>query len=164
MCHAIGTFHVVRTSLGVVAVFERGESMGDKPGGNAPEGSRRILVAEDNKTTAESAAKLLALLGNEVLVAHNGPQAIALALSWRPEFILLDIGLPAIDGYAVAAHLRHEEVCQDTIIIAVTGYGQEDDRRRSHEAGIDHHLLKPVSSDVLLPLLSRAVTSSCAGD
>jgi CheY-like chemotaxis protein len=164
MCHAIGTFHVVRTSLGVVAVFERGESMGDKPGGNAPEGSRRILVAEDNKTTAESAAKLLALLGHEVLVAHNGPQAIALALSWRPEFILLDIGLPAIDGYAVAAHLRHEEVCQDTIIIAVTGYGQEDDRRRSHEAGIDHHLLKPVSSEVLLPLLSRAVTSACAGD
>jgi CheY-like chemotaxis protein len=96
--------------------------------------------------------------------AGGWPQAIELALSWRPEFILLDIGLPAIDGYAVAAHLRQEEVCQDTIIIAVTGYGQEDDRRRSHEAGIDHHLLKPVSSDVLLPLLSRAGTSSCAGD
>jgi CheY-like chemotaxis protein len=138
--------------------------MEDKPRGNAPEGSRRILVAEDNKTTAESAAKLLALLGHEVVVAHNGPQAIALALSWRPEFILLDIGLPAIDGYAVAAHLRQEEVCQDTIIIAVTGYGQEDDRRRSHDAGIDHHLLKPVSADALLSLLSRSGTASCPGD
>ena len=138
--------------------------MVDKPGGNAPEGSRRILVAEDSKATAESAAKLLELLGHKVLVARNGPQAIALALSWRPEFILLDIALPAIDGYAVAAHLRQEDVCRDTIIIAVTGYGQEDDRRRSHEAGIDHHLLKPVSSDVLLPLLSRSGTTSCAGD
>jgi CheY-like chemotaxis protein len=138
--------------------------MGDKPGANAPAVSRRILVAEDSKFAAESSAKLLELLGHEVLVAHNGPQAIELALSWQPEVILLDIGLPAIDGYAVAAHLRQKEVCRDTIIIAVTGYGQEDDRRRSHEAGIDHHLLKPVSSDVLLPLLSRAVTSACAGD
>jgi CheY-like chemotaxis protein len=138
--------------------------MEDKPGGNGPEGSRRILVAEDNKTTAESAAKLLELLGHEVLVARDGTQAIALALSWRPEFILLDIALPTIDGYAVAARLRQEDVCRDTIIIAVTGYGQENDRRRSHEAGIDHHLLKPVSSDVLLPLLSRPGTSSCAGD
>jgi CheY-like chemotaxis protein len=138
--------------------------MGDKPGANAPAVSRRILVAEDSKFAAESSAKLLELLGHEVLVAHNGPQAIELALSWQPEVILLDIGLPAIDGYAVAAHLRQKEVCRDTIIIAVTGYGQEDDRRRSHEAGIDHHLLKPVSSDVLLPLLSRADTSSCAGD
>jgi CheY-like chemotaxis protein len=138
--------------------------MGDKPGGNAPEGSRRILVAEDSKATAESMAKLLELLGHEVLVASDGPKAIAAALTWRPEFILLDIGLPAVDGYAVAAHLRQEEACRNTIIIAVTGYGQADDRRRSHDAGIDHHLLKPVSSDVLLPLLSQSGTSSCAGD
>ena len=119
-------------------------------------------MAEDSKATAESSAKLLALLGHEVLIAHNGPQAIELALSWRPEFILLDIGLPAVDGYAVATQLRQEAVCRDTIIIAVTGYGQEDDRRRSREAGIDHHLLKPVSSASLLPLLSRSGTPSCA--
>jgi CheY-like chemotaxis protein len=138
--------------------------MGDKPGGNTPEGTRRILVAEDNKPTSESSAKLLELLGHEVLIARDGPQAIALALSWQPEFILLDIALPTIDGYAVAARLRQEEACQKTIIIAVTGYGQVDDRRRSREAGIDHHLLKPVSADALLPLLSRSDTSSCAGD
>jgi CheY-like chemotaxis protein len=137
--------------------------MEDKPRGNAPKGSRRILVAEDSKATAESMAKLLELLGHEVLVARDGPQAIAAALTWRPEFIMLDIGLPAVDGYAVAARLRQEEVCRDTIIIAVTGYGQEDDRRRSREAGIDHHLLKPVSADVLLPLLSRSGTASCVG-
>ena len=93
-----------------------------------------------------------------------GQEAIALALSWRPDYSLLDIALPAIDGYAVAAHLRQEEVCRDTIIIAVTGYGQEDDRRRSREAGIDHHLVEPASSDVLLSLLSRSGTTSCAGD
>jgi CheY-like chemotaxis protein len=138
--------------------------MGDKPVNNVTEGSRRVLVAEDNKTTAESSAKLLELLGHEVLVARDGTQAIELALSWEPEVILLDIGLPAVDGYAVAAQLRQEAVCRDTIIIAVTGYGQEDDRRRSRDAGIDHHLLKPVSSDVLLPLLSRSGTTSCAGD
>ena len=137
--------------------------MGDKSWGNAKEGSRRILVAEDLKAAAESTAKLLELLGHEVLVARDGPQAIAAALTWRPEFILLDIGLPAVDGYAVAARLRQEEVCRDTIIIAVTGYGQEDDRRRSRESGIDHHLLKPVSSGALLPLLSRSGTTSCAG-
>ena len=67
------------------------------------------------------------------------------------------------NGYAVAAHLRQQDVCRDTIIIAVTGYGQEDDRRRSRESGIDHHLLKPVSSGSLLPLLSRSGTTSCAG-
>ena len=128
--------------------------MGDKPRGNAPKGSRRILVAEDYRPTAESMAKLLELLGHDVLVAGDGPHAVAAALSWRPEFILLDIGLPAVDGYAVAAQLRQEEICRDTIIIALTGYGQEDDRRRSREAGINHHLLKPVSVDVLLPLLS----------
>jgi CheY-like chemotaxis protein len=137
--------------------------MEDKPGGNAPEGSRRILVAEDSKATAESMAKLLELLGHEVLVARDGPQAIAAAVTWRPEFVLLDIGLPAVDGFAVAAHLRQQDVCRDTIIIAVTGYGQEDDRRRSRESGIDHHLLKPVSSGSLLPLLSRSGTTSCAG-
>jgi CheY-like chemotaxis protein len=138
--------------------------MGDKPGGNATEGSRRILVAEDSKATAESMAKLLELLGHEVLVTRDGPQAIAAALTWRPEFILLDIGLPAVDGYGVAAQLRQEAVCRDTIIIAVTGYGQDGDRQRSREAGIDHHLLKPVSSASLLSLLSRPRTSSCAGD
>jgi CheY-like chemotaxis protein len=138
--------------------------MGDKPGGNSPVGSRRILVAEDYRPTAESMAKLLELHGHEALVVNNGPQAIAAALTWRPEVILLDIGLPAIDGFAVAAHLRQEEVCRDTIIIAVTGYGREDDMRRSREAGIDHHLLKPVSYDVLRPLLSPSGTTSCSGD
>jgi CheY-like chemotaxis protein len=137
--------------------------MGDNPGGSAPKGSRRILVAEDYRPTAESMAKLLELFGHEVLVAHDGPQAIAAALSWRPECILLDIGLPAVDGYAVAARLRQEEVCRDTIIIAVTGYGQENDRRRSREAGIDHHLLKPLSSASLLPLLPRPETPPCTG-
>jgi CheY-like chemotaxis protein len=151
-------------NLVIVAILKTGESMRDKPGGNAPKGSRRILVAEDYRPSAESMAKLLELLGHQVVVAQNGPEAIAPALSWQPELILLDIGLPAIDGYTVAARLRQEELCRDTTIIAVTGYGQEGDRRRSREAGIDHHLLKPVSADVLLPLLSLSGASSCAGD
>jgi CheY-like chemotaxis protein len=136
--------------------------VGNKSGDNAPKGSRRILVAEDSKATAESLARLLELLGHEVVVAHDGNQAIALALSWQPEIILLDIAFPVIDGYAVAARLRQDVACHDTIVVAVTGYGQEGDRQRSRKAGINHHLLKPVSSDVLLPLLSRSGTTSCA--
>jgi CheY-like chemotaxis protein len=116
----------------------------------------RILVAEDYVDTAESMAKLLRIFGHEVQVAHDGPQAIATALSWRPEVVLLDIGLPTKDGYEVARQLRQEPTCRDIVIIAVTGYGQEVDLQRGRAAGIDHHLLKPVESSVLLPLLSRS--------
>jgi CheY-like chemotaxis protein len=124
----------------------------------------RILVAEDNTAAAQSMSKLLELFGHEVRVAADGPTTIAAALDWRPEFILLDIGLPAIDGYEVASRLRQEALCRETVIIAVTGYGQEDDRQRSRAAGIDHHLLKPVASDVLLPLLSRSSTTPVGAD
>jgi CheY-like chemotaxis protein len=120
----------------------------------------RVLVAEDNRDAADSLAKLLELFGYEVRVARNGPQTIAAAVDWRPGFILLDIGMPAMDGYEVATRLRKEASCRETVIIAVTGYGQEDDRRRSRAVGIDHHLLKPVASQVLLSLLSRSEAMS----
>ena len=99
-------------------------------------------------------ARLLKLLGHEVAVAHDGPEAIEVAREHRPDFVLLDIGLPGMDGYEVAARLRQEECCKDAVIIAVSGYGQDEDRRRSKEAGFDHHLIKPLDHDALLSLLS----------
>jgi PAS domain S-box-containing protein len=114
----------------------------------------RILVVDDNVDTARSLAKLLELLGHEVRVAYNGPEGIEAARRLEPEFILLDIGLPGMDGYEVARRLKQEPGCRATVIIAVSGYGQDEDRRRSREAGFDHHLVKPVDFDQLVSLMS----------
>jgi CheY-like chemotaxis protein len=115
----------------------------------------RILVVDDNTDTARGMSKLLKLLGHEVATAFSGPEAVEMAREYAPEFVLLDIGLPGMDGYEVAARLRREEGCKDALIVAVSGYGQEDDRRRSKEAGFDHHLVKPIDHDALFTLLSR---------
>ena len=90
------------------------------------------------------------------LVSHDGPSALGLARRQRPDYVLLDIGLPDLDGYKVAAKLRNELDCRDTVIIAVSGYGQEEDRRRTQEAGFDHHLVKPINHDELMFLLAEA--------
>ena len=111
-----------------------------------------ILVVEDDLDTAESTALLLKLVGYDVNVARDGQQAIELARHGRPHCVLLDIGLPGLDGYKVASRLRQE--CADPlVIIAISGYGQDKDLRRSREVGIDHHLIKPTSLASLLPLL-----------
>ncbi|MDG3004778.1 hybrid sensor histidine kinase/response regulator [Paludisphaera mucosa] len=128
------------------------------PEGTAPaEGGRipsRILVVEDNVDAAWGMAQLLKLLGHDVAVAHDGPQGIEKAKEHRPEFVLLDIGLPGMDGYEVASRLRREPSCKDAVIIAISGYGRDEDRRRSKEAGFDHHLIKPLDHDVLITLLA----------
>jgi CheY-like chemotaxis protein len=112
-------------------------------------------VVDDHADTVESLARLLTIHGHKVQTARDGSEAIATALRWRPEFVLLEIGLPDIDGYQVAAQLRQEASCQGTVLIAVTGYGRPEDRQRSREAGIAYHLLKPVDLGELLALLSR---------
>jgi len=99
-------------------------------------------------------ARLLKLIGHQVATAHSGPEAIEKAREDHPEFILLDIGLPGMSGYEVAAQLRREESCRDCTIVAISGYGQDDDRRRSRQAGFDHHLIKPLDHDALLALLA----------
>ncbi len=116
----------------------------------------RILVVDDNIDTATGMARLLRLLGNEVQLAHDGHSAVDVARMLSPDFILLDIGLPGMNGYQVAQRLRHEPCCKNTLIIAVSGYGQEEDRRRSREAGFDHHLVKPVDFDSLLSLMAQS--------
>jgi PAS domain S-box-containing protein len=113
----------------------------------------RVLVVDDNVDTAESLAMLLKLYGHEVWPAHTGPKALEAAQAEQPDVILLDIGLPGMDGYEVARRLREQKGLEGATLIAMTGYGEEADRRRSAEAGFDHHLVKPVDPASLQALL-----------
>jgi CheY-like chemotaxis protein len=115
---------------------------------------RRILVVDDNRDAAASLAMLLQLTGNETEVAFDGPHAIDLAAHFKPEVILLDIGLPGLNGYEVARRIRQEAWGKDCKLIAVTGWGQLEDRQRSQEAGFDAHLVKPVDHDALAKMLT----------
>jgi CheY-like chemotaxis protein len=119
-----------------------------------PERSRSILIVEDNDDARESLRLLLESLGHHVIEAGDGERGLALALHHQPEVVLIDLGLPELDGYEVARALRSSAIGKTAALIAVTGYGQVDDRRRSKEAGFDAHLVKPVSQGVLASLLA----------
>jgi PAS domain S-box-containing protein len=114
----------------------------------------RVLVVEDNVDAAESLATLLRVWGHDVQVVHDGLQALDAARGRRPEVVLLDIGLPGLDGYQVARRLRDDLGLDSALLVAMTGYGQPEDRRRSREAGIHHHFVKPVEPFVLRNLLA----------
>jgi DNA-binding response OmpR family regulator len=120
----------------------------------------RILVIDDDRDTVESTARFLRIFGHDVEIAFDGYQALEIARRQRPEYVLLDLALPGMDGYQVASRLR-QELTELIVIIAITGYGREEDRCRGREASIDHHLLKPVDLTALLSLLSRSQTTSC---
>jgi PAS domain S-box-containing protein len=120
-------------------------------------GARRLLVVDDNIDGAESLALLLRLDGHEVRTAYDGPSALEAAKAQRPEAVLLDIGLPkGMDGYEVARRLRGQQELEGVLLVAVTGYGQDEDRRRSREAGFDAHLVKPVELDEIRQQLKAA--------
>jgi signal transduction histidine kinase len=118
----------------------------------------RVLVVEDNLDAAESLATLLRLWGHEVRVVHDGLDALDAARAYQPEVVLLDIGLPGLDGYQVAERLRSEVGLDHALLVAMTGYGQPEDRRRSREAGIQHHFVKPVEPFVLRNLLAEVAS------
>jgi CheY-like chemotaxis protein len=117
--------------------------------------SSRILVVDDNHDSADSLGLLLELMGNEVRIVHDGLEALAVANEFQPRVILLDIGLPSINGYEVARTIRgqNEAWARNALLIAVTGWGDESDRQLSKEAGFDHHLVKPLDPDALNELL-----------
>jgi PAS domain S-box-containing protein len=114
----------------------------------------RLLVVDDNIDAANSLAMLLRLKGHEVQVAHDGPSALELAKSYRPDMVLLDIGMPVMDGNYVARRMRQTPGLENTILAALTGWGQEEDRRRSAEAGFNYHLVKPPEPKALESLLA----------
>lgn len=115
----------------------------------------RILVVDDNADNAESLALMLQAVGNDVRVAYDGEAAIAIAAAYRPDAILLDLGLPKLNGYEVCRRLRAEVDGDRPIVIAQTGWGQADDRERTKAAGFDHHLVKPVEYASLMRVLRR---------
>jgi CheY-like chemotaxis protein len=127
----------------------------------------RILVIDDDRDTAETMARFLKAFGHDVQTAFDGYEAIEIARRQRPEYVLLDLALPGLDGYQIAARLR-QELAGPFVIIAVTGYGREEDRQLSRQADIDYHLLKPIDLTALLSLLaasrSLAETSPGASD
>jgi CheY-like chemotaxis protein len=114
----------------------------------------RILVVEDNRDAADSLRLLLELYGYEVTVAYSGHDGVRTAEQCPPDVVLCDIGLPGLDGYEVARKLRDNPTTAKARLIAVTAYGQDEDRRRSHEAGFEQHLVKPVDPDALQTALS----------
>ena len=116
---------------------------------------RRVLLVDDNLDVAVMLATLLRGDGHEVEVAHDGPAALEAAKAWKPAVVLLDIGLPAMDGYQVARKLREREGGDQLLIIAITGYGQEPDRQKAKDAGFDHYLVKPVPMAKLRELLAE---------
>ena len=119
-----------------------------------PASTLRILVVDDNRDSAASLAMLLRVMGNDIRIAHDGLEALAQTKEFRPDVVLLDIGLPRINGYEAAQRIRQLPGGNRVVLIATTGWGQESDRRRSKDAGFDHHLVKPIDSGALAQLLA----------
>jgi CheY-like chemotaxis protein len=109
-----------------------------------PPAPRRILVVDDNLDAAESLGMLLEMLGHEVHTAHDGLEAVGAVAQFQPDVVLLDIGLPKLNGYEAARRIREQNGGTGPVLVALTGWGQEEDRRLSKEAGFDHHMTKPV--------------------
>ena len=116
--------------------------------------SLRVLVVDDIVDTAQTLAMLLEMSGHDLRTAYTGPNALKAALDYRPNVVLLDIGLPGLNGYEVAKRIRQQPVLHNILLVAMTGYGQETDRQLSRESGFDHHLVKPVDFDKLKEILA----------
>jgi CheY-like chemotaxis protein/two-component sensor histidine kinase len=116
--------------------------------------SLRVLVVDDNVDTVTTLAMLVQESGHEVRTAYDGSAVLEAALDYRPNVVLLDIGLPGLNGFEVAKRLRQQPTLKNTVLVAMTGYGQESDRKRSQEAGFDHHLVKPGDFGKVLQILA----------
>lgn len=139
-----GSEFVVRLPIpvqGVEQVHDRGTGQQEQ---QAPTPSgHRLLIVDDNQDAANSLAMLLKLQGHEVRVAHNGPAALEITKGYTPDVVFLDIGMPGMDGYEVARRMRQQPGLENVVLAALTGWGQKEDRRRTAEAGFNHHLVKP---------------------
>src|SRR6185436_12538649 len=146
-----GSEFLVRLPLAAAQLAAADGGRYARPAAVAP---RRILVVDDNRDAADSLGMLLKFLGADVYTANDGPAALEAFRTYRPSVVLLDIGLPEMDGYELARRTRLQPEGGEVTLIALTGWGQEEDRRRSREAGIDHHLVKPVDLDALEKLMA----------
>ena len=117
---------------------------------------RRILVVDDNQDGAFSLAMMLKLMGNDTQTAHDGLEAVAMSEAFKPNVILMDIGMPKLNGYDACRRIREQPWADGIVIIALTGWGQEEDRQKSKDAGFDGHLVKPVDHAALMMLLANS--------
>ena len=117
---------------------------------------QRVLVVDDNKDSAQTLAMMLKIMGNDIRTAHDGLEAVEKAQEYLPNVILLDLGMPKLNGYDVCRRIREQTWGLNMVIIALTGWGQAEDRQRTKEAGFDHHLVKPVDVAKLKELLDEA--------
>lgn len=136
---------------------------GDGAGVRREAAPRRILIVDDNRDSAESLAMLLGITNNQTYLAHDGEEALEAIETHRPEVVLLDIGLPKLDGHEVCRRVRAQSWGKEIVMIALTGWGQESDRRKSQEAGFNGHLVKPVVYEKLLELLNNLTSESRPG-
>jgi CheY-like chemotaxis protein len=148
-----GSEFVVRLSALVDEARAVDPGLGSRKNGHVSP-AYRVLVIEDNIDAAQSLAMLLRLRGHEVQMAHDGIGALGIAAAFQPEVVLLDIGLPGLDGFEVARRLRASAGTRGAMLVAITGYGQEEYRRRSSEAGFDRHLVKPIDLQALEEILA----------
>ena len=118
--------------------------------------TKRVLIADDNVDATESLQLWLEMAGHEVHTALTGPAALKVAETVRPQVALLDVGMPGMSGLEVAAKIREAPWGREIVLIALTGWGQEEDRRRSQDAGFDHHLTKPVPPETIEELIRRS--------
>jgi CheY-like chemotaxis protein len=118
--------------------------------------SRRILVADDNTDAADSLARMLKMMGHDVRTANDGAEAIDVGDAFKPDLVLLDIGMPKLNGYEACRKMKERPWTESTTFVALTGWGQEEDKRKSREAGFDQHLTKPVDYSALMKLFSGA--------
>ena len=154
----MGSTFVIRLPT-LVDSSQRPQSKAEDPARMSPP-SLRILVVDDNRDAADSLAMLLRTSGNDIRTAYDGAEAVQLANDFEPEVVLLDIGLPNMDGHEVAQRIRQEPWGRRTCLIAVTGWSDEADRARSRAAGFDHHLVKPLDTSHLAQLLGSVERST----
>jgi CheY-like chemotaxis protein/two-component sensor histidine kinase len=145
-----GSEFVVRLPI----VIEKPKAVSRSTPVHAPPKNRRILVVDDNHDSASSLARLLKIAGNETHTAHDGLEALELAERFLPEMVLLDIGLPKLSGHEVCRRIREQPWGKNMVLVALTGWGQDEDRRMSQDAGFNHHMVKPVDFAALTKLLS----------
>lgn len=155
-----GSTFLVRLPLAKKRTQRANASSGDGAVKSNGHSSRRILVVDDNADAAASLAMLLRYNGCETRVAYSGPAALEVVGEFHPEVVFLDIGLPGLNGYEVANRIRQELGLSRTVLIALTGWGSDEDRRRSHEAGFNYHLTKPVEATVVSDVLARFAAHS----
>src|SRR6202035_3973408 len=156
-----GSEFIVRLPTGVPALEV--SQVDVRADGPATDTGLKILVVDDSRDVADTCATVLELSGHEVQTAYSGRRALELAGTFRPHALVLDIGLPDVNGYELARAIRAAPWAGGMVLIAVTGWGQGEDRRRALEAGFDHHLTKPIAAETLESLL-QSLHDGCSAD